>query len=177
MGETEKNLAKVFDAAEEGHGLLLFDEADALFAQRSADPKGANDRYANLEVNFLLQRVEAFGGIVILTTNLDSAIDSALRRRLAAHIVFEAPGEDERVALWSRLAQTGASILAESVDFEELGRNFPKMTGANIRNAVLSAAFFAAANQAPKISQEFLRRGARVEYRAMGYMLGDGGRL
>src|ERR1044072_3013127 len=96
VGETEKNLARVFDAAEAGHGLLLFDEADSLFGQRSSDVQGANDRYANLEVNYLLQRVEAVGGITILPTNLEPAIDPALKRRLASHFVFAAPEEDER---------------------------------------------------------------------------------
>src|SRR5262249_10557027 len=102
VGETEKNLSRIFDAAEEGHALLLFDEAASLFGQRAAHPKSANDRYANLEVNYLLQRVEAFGGITVLTTNLDTAIDAALKRRLAAHIVFAPPDDDERALLWER---------------------------------------------------------------------------
>src|SRR5438045_9773062 len=85
VGETEKQLSKVFDAAEAGHALLLFDEADALFGQRTTETKGATDRYANLEVNFLLQRIESFGGVTILTTNLDAAIDKALKRRPAGH--------------------------------------------------------------------------------------------
>ncbi len=140
IGETEKQLSRVFDAAEQGHALLLFDEADALFGQRTADVKGANDRYANLEVNYLLQRVEAFGGITILTTNLDTAIDRALKRRLAAHIVFEQPDEEARIELWRRLATTGTAPLDEDVDFTALAHAFSKMSGANIRNAVLSAA-------------------------------------
>jgi hypothetical protein len=173
VGETEKNLGRVFDAAEEGHGLLLFDEADALFGQRTNDVKGANDRYANLEVNYLLQRVEAFNGITILTTNLETAIDTALKRRLAAHIVFAAPDDDERTRLWERQTTTGASPLADDVDCEELSRLFPKMTGANIRNAAISAAFLAAADGATRIRQSHLIRAARAEYRSMGHVIAD----
>jgi hypothetical protein len=173
IGETEKQLSRVFDAAEQGHALLLFDEADALFGQRTSEVKGATDRYANLEVNYLLQRVEAFGGITILTTNLDTAIDRALKRRLAAHIVFEQPDEDARTELWQRLATTGAAPLDEDIDYAALARAFPKMSGANIRNAALSAAFLAADDKAGRISQAHLVRAARAEYRSMGFVLGD----
>jgi hypothetical protein len=173
VGETEKNLGRVFDAAEEGHGLLLFDEADALFGQRTNDVKGANDRYANLEVNYLLQRVEAFGGITILTTNLETAIDTALKRRLAAHIVFAAPEEDERAKLWERQTTTDSAPVDEDVDHDELSRLFPKMTGANIRNAAISAAFLAAAGGDKKITQTHLIRAARAEYRSMGHVIAD----
>ena len=173
VGETEKNLGRVFDAAEEGHGLLLFDEADALFGQRTNDMKGANDRYANLEVNYLLQRVEAFGGITILTTNLETAIDTALKRRLAAHIVFAAPEEDERAALWERQTTTGDAPLDDDVDHQELAMMFPKMTGANIRNAAIAAAFLAAAGGDKKITQAHLIRAGRAEYRSMGHVIAD----
>ena len=173
VGETEKNLGRVFDAAEEGHGLLLFDEADALFGQRTNDVQGANDRYANLEVNYLLQRVEAFGGITILTTNLETAIDTALKRRLASHIVFAAPEEDERARLWERQTTTGSSPISKDVDHDELSRLFPKMSGANIRNAAISAAFLAAADGSETISQAHLIRAARAEYRSMGHVIAD----
>jgi hypothetical protein len=175
VGETEKQLAKVFDAAEQGHALLLFDEADALFGKRTADVKGANDRYANLEVNYLLQRVEAFGGITILTTNLDTAIDPALKRRLAAHIVFELPDDDERTTLWKRLVTTDAAPLAANLDFEQLSRMFPKMSGANIRNAALAAAFLAAGDRSKEITQQHLVRAGRAEYRSMGHVLAERG--
>jgi len=177
VGETEKQLARVFDAAEQGHALLLFDEADALFGQRSTDVKGAVDRYANLEVNYLLQRVESFGGITILTTNLEAGIDRALKRRLAAHIVFELPGEDERTELWTRLVTTGAAPLAPDIDFEQLSRTFPKMSGANIRNAALAAAFLAAAGGATTIDLQHLTRAGRAEYRSMGHVLADRARV
>src|SRR5690606_25287488 len=106
--------------------------------------KSATDRYANLEVNYLLQRIEAFGGITILTTNLETAIDAALKRRLAAHIVFSKPDEDERATLWERMCKTDRAPLARDVDYEALARMFPDMSGANIRNAALAAAHLAA---------------------------------
>jgi len=173
IGETEKNLARVFDAAEEGHALLLFDEADALFGQRSTDMRSATDRYANLEVNYLLQRVEAFGGITILTTNLETAIDDALKRRLAGHVIFAKPDEDERVLLWERQCNTGSAPIADDVDHKELATMFPNMTGANIRNAAISAAFLAAADKSSHITLEHLMRAARAEYSSMGYVLAD----
>ena len=170
VGETEKQLAKVFEAAEAGHALLLFDEADALFAKRSVEVKSAVDRYANLEVNYLLQRVESFGGVVILTTNLDTSIDPALRRRLASHIVFGAPERDEQLRLWRSMLTTGAPLQPD-LHLEELADEFSSMTGANIRNAVLAAAFLAA-EEGSIIGFEHLRRAARGEYRAMGHVLG-----
>ena len=173
IGETEKNLARVFDAAESGHALLLFDEADALFGQRSSGMRGAVDRYANLEVNYLLHRVEAFGGITILTTNLESAIDAALKRRLAAHIVFTAPDEDERARLWSLQIATDGAPLATDIDADKLAREFPAMTGANIRNAAIAGAFLAASDGAGRIAHEHLARAARAEYRSMGHMVSE----
>jgi len=170
VGETEKQLARVFEAAEAGHALLLFDEADALFAKRSAEVKSAVDRYANLEVNYLLQRVESFGGVVVLTTNLDTSIDPALRRRLASHIVFGAPDTDERARLWRDMLDTGAP-LGETIDYNELAEEFSAMTGANIRNAVLTAAFLAA-EENTYINRNLLRRAGRGEYRSMGHVLG-----
>jgi hypothetical protein len=176
VGETEQNLARVFDAAEEGHALLLFDEADALFGQRSSEMRGASDRYANLEVNYLLQRVEAFGGITVLTTNMDTAIDAALKRRLAAHVVFAAPDDGERARLWERQTNTGSSPIASDIDYDQLAHVFPQMTGANIRNAAIAGAFLAAADGSSTITVEHLFRAARAEYRSMGHMISDGPR-
>ncbi len=171
VGETEKQLAMIFDAAEAGHALLLFDEADALFGQRTTDVKGANDRYANLEVNFLLQRIERFGGVVILTTNLDTAIDKALKRRLAAHIVFPHPDDDERAQLWQRLLATDGAPLGDDLDYDALSQLYPKMSGANIRNAALAAAFLAAADGRGTIDQETVIAAGRGEYLSMGQVL------
>ena len=171
IGETEKQLANVFDAAEAGHALLLFDEADALFGQRSTETKGATDRYANLEVNFLLQRIENFGGVVILTTNLDAGMDKALKRRLAAHVVFPHPDDEERAILWQRLLKTDEAPLSANIDVEELANTFPKMTGANIRNAALAAAFLAVGEGRHEIDHDLVRQAARGEYLAMGQVL------
>jgi SpoVK/Ycf46/Vps4 family AAA+-type ATPase len=173
IGETEKQLAQVFDAAEAGHCLLLFDEADALFGQRSTEMKGANDRYANLEVNFLLQRIERFNGIVILTTNLDASVDKALKRRLAAHVVFQHPDDDERERLWKKLLAADAAPLDSAVDVVKLARAFPKMTGANIRNAALGAAFLAASERRPAIDHATVVQAARNEYLSMGHILAN----
>jgi AAA+ superfamily predicted ATPase len=170
VGETEKQLAKVFDAAEAGHVLLLFDEADALFGQRSTEMRGATDRYANLEVNFLLQRIENFDGTVILTTNLDAAIDKAVKRRLAAHIVFQHPDDDERARLWQRMLHAAAAPLAKDIDVVNLASRFPKMTGANVRNAALGAAFLAAAEKR-NIDHSIVVTAARHEYLSMGHVL------
>lgn len=169
VGETEKQLGELFDAAESSDALLLFDEADSLFAKRT-EVKSSSDRYANLEVNYLLQRIETFHGVTILTTNLDASIDAALRRRLAAHIVFWPPDHDERVQLWRRFATCGAPITG-TLELDGLAAEFPDMTGANIRNATLAAAFLAAGANEP-LSHELLLRAARSEYRAMGRVLG-----
>jgi len=171
IGESEKQLAKVFDAAEEGHVLLLFDEADALFGQRSTEMRGATDRYANLEVNFLLQRIERFNGIVILTTNLDASIDKALKRRLSAHVVFQHPDDDERARLWKLLLRADGAPLARDIDVKMLARTYPKMTGANIRNAALAAAFLAAGGGRKLIDQATVVQAARGEYLSMGHMM------
>jgi SpoVK/Ycf46/Vps4 family AAA+-type ATPase len=146
--------------------VILFDEADALFSKRT-EVKGAIDRYANLEVNYLLQRVERFGGITILTTNLDASIDPALIRRLAAKIRFDPPEEDERLELWRRMLDTGAAPLADDIDYLELARRFPDMTGANIRNAAIAGAFLAASEGA-EITSKHIMRAAVGEYRSMG---------
>jgi len=169
VGETEKQLSKIFDAAEAGHALLLFDEADALFAKRT-EVKAAVDRYANLEVNYLLQRVEAFGGITILTTNLDASIDPALRRRLSATVVFDLPGEEERILLWRKHLDANIDI-GGTLDLEALAQEFSEMSGANIRNAVVAAAFLAA-TESCSLTQDHLMRAARGEYRTtMGRVL------
>ncbi len=102
LGETEKNLSEVFDAAEPGHVVLLFNEADSLFGKRTSDVKSSNDRYANMETNYLLQRLERFGGLAILTTNLTSAIDQAFKRRFTYDVFFSFPSPDMRAELWRR---------------------------------------------------------------------------
>ena len=164
VGETEKNLGELFDAAEAGHAILLFDEADALFAKRT-QVQTVNDRYANLEVNYLLQRMEAYAGIVILTTNHETAIDEAFRRRLSLKIDFAVPEADERARLWRALLPAEAEVAAD-IDVDALARRF-EMTGGYIKNATVRAAFLAADEGAP-IAMRHLVRAARAEYQTMG---------
>ncbi len=139
IGETEKNLKQVFDAAEEGGVLLLFDEADALFGKRG-DVKDSHDRYANIEVGYLLQRMETYQGLAILTTNLKSALDKAFQRRLRFTVNFPFPDAAQREAIWARVFP--AATPTQGLDPKKLAQlNVP---GGNIRNIALNAAFLAA---------------------------------
>jgi hypothetical protein len=165
VGETEKNLGRAFDEARQSQAVLLFDEADALFAKRT-DVKSSNDRYANLEVNYLLQRLESFEGIVLLTTNNQAAIDDAFRRRLRFRIEFATPEQPEREQLWRSMFPPGAP-LADDVGFAELASHF-EMSGGYIKNAVVRAAFFAAAEDPPLITHDLLMRAAHLEWEEMG---------
>ncbi|MBK9035283.1 MAG: ATP-binding protein [Myxococcales bacterium] len=164
VGETEKNLGELFDAAEAGHAILLFDEADSLFAKRTA-VQSSNDRYANLEVNYLLQRMESYAGIVILTTNHETSIDEAFRRRLSLRVDFPVPEPDERARLWRTLLPKEAAVAAD-IDHDALAARF-EMTGGYIKNAALRAAFLAA-DEGTAIAMRHLLRAARSEYQAMG---------
>ena len=164
IGETEKQLGEMFDAAEAGHAILLFDEADSLFGKRT-EVRSSNDRYANLETNYLLQRLESFTGICLLTTNHESNIDPAFQRRLSLHLRFGIPDEDEREKLW-RAMMPAAAPIEPSVDFAGLARRFA-MTGGYIRNAALRAAFLAADEGTP-IGSVHLEHAARLEYEGMG---------
>ncbi|HEY3802838.1 MAG TPA: ATP-binding protein [Kofleriaceae bacterium] len=164
IGETEKNLASLFDAAEAGHAILLFDEADSLFGKRT-DVRSSNDRYANQEVNFLLQRLESYTGIVILTTNHEMAIDDAFRRRLSLHVQFPMPETEERGKLWRALIPRTAPT-SGNLRLEKLAEQF-EMSGGYIRNAVVRAAFLAAAENTT-ISAGHLMKAAHLEYEAMG---------
>jgi SpoVK/Ycf46/Vps4 family AAA+-type ATPase len=170
VGETEKNLASLFDAAEAGHAVLLFDEADSLFAKRT-EVKSSVDRYANLEVNYLLQRMEMFAGITILTTNLDTSIDEAFRRRLSFRITFPMPEGPERQKLWQTMVPTEAAVEA-NVDYRMLADRF-EMSGGYIRNAVVRAAFLAA-EEGNTIGMRHLIRAANLEYAAMGKVMQQG---
>jgi AAA+ superfamily predicted ATPase len=165
IGETEKNLAELFDAAEAGHVVLLFDEADSMFAKRT-DVKTSNDRYANLEVNFLLQRMESFSGISILTTNLESSIDEAFKRRLSFRITFELPDQDERERLWRTHLPPQA---APAINVRRLAQRF-EMSGGYIKNAVLRGVFFAA-DRSETLNESHLLKAATVEYTAMGKVI------
>jgi AAA+ superfamily predicted ATPase len=164
IGETEQRLAELFDAAEAGHAVLLFDEADSLFGKRT-DVKSSNDRHANLETNYLLQRLERFTGVCLLTSNHESNIDPAFQRRLSLHLRFEMPDVTERAALWGALIPATAPT-AGSLDVSTLARQFA-MSGGYIRNAVVRAAFIAA-DEGSAIELRHLRRAAELEYEGMG---------
>jgi len=165
VGETEKNLGVAFDEARNARAILLFDEADALFGKRT-EVRSSNDRYANLETNYLLQRIEAFEGIVLLTTNRDSSIDEAFRRRLRFRIEFPTPDTTERELLWRSMIPVTAP-LGTDVDFRALAERF-QMTGGYIKNAAMRAAYLAATSEAKVISQALLDKAAALEWEEMG---------
>lgn len=154
IGETEKRLAQIFDEAEAGHGVLFFDEADAIFGKRS-EVKDAHDRYANIEVGFLLQRLEVFGGVVVLATNLRSNLDPAFTRRMQFIVDFPMPQREEREALWRRNLPHG-DWQEPGLDIGMLAERF-RLAGGNIRNAAVAAAHLAAA-EGVKLGQRHLAR-------------------
>lgn len=167
VGETEKNLSKIFDEAQDAHAMLLFDEADSLFGKRT-ELKSAQDRFANLEVNYILQRMETFDGISVLTTNAENAIDPALQRRLNFRIRFPEPELEERALLWRQLLPP-ATGLGDGVDFHALAERF-EMTGGYIKNAVVRAAVIAA-RAGRELTAEDLWAGAHHEYAEMGKVM------
>ena len=139
IGETEKNLRKIFDAAEDSGVILLFDEADALFGKRS-EVKDSHDRYANIEVSYLLQRMEAYTGLAILTTNLKTSLDTAFQRRLRFVVQFTFPDTEQREAIWRSVFPSATPT--QGLDYRKLAQL--QMAGGNIRNIALNAAFLAA---------------------------------
>jgi len=167
IGETEKNLRRVFDAAEEGGAILLFDEAVALFGRRS-EVKDSHDRYANIEVSYLLQRMEAYRGLAILTTNLRSALDPAFLRRLRFVVQFPFPDAAQRAEIWRRIFPTETPV--DGLDAERLARL--NVAGGNIRNVALGAAFLAAEDRAP-VGMAHLLQAARTEYAKLEKPLTD----
>ena len=167
VGETEKHLAKIFDEAQTANAMLLFDEADSLFGKRT-ELKSAQDRYANLEVNYVLQRMENFDGISVLTTNFESAIDPAFLRRLNFRVRFPKPEFEERLELWRRLLPPDTGLL-EGIDFDTLAHRFV-MTGGHIRNAIVRAAVVAARQKRPMTPRD-LFTGALHEYAEMGKVM------
>jgi len=158
IGETEKNLRRVFDAAEEGGAILLFDEADALFGKRS-EVKDSHDRYANIEVSYLLQRMEAYRGLAILTTNLKSALDTAFLRRIRFIVQFPFPDAAMREEIWRRIFPP--TLPTENLDLAKLARLH--IAGGNIRNIALNAAFLAADAREP-VRMTHMLRAASTEY-------------
>ncbi len=164
IGDTPKNLARVFDMAERSTSVILFDEADALFGKRT-EVSDAHDRYANLETAYLLSRLERFDGLAILATNLRQNIDVAFLRRLEFIVDFEEPGAVERERLWATHIPD-RRLLAKGVNLEELAAAYP-VTGALIRNAAVAAAFLAASDHS-LITRRHLARAVRREYEKAG---------
>ena len=167
IGETEKNLRRVFDAAEDGGAILLFDEADAIFGKRS-EVKDSHDRYANIEISYLLQRMEDYRGLAILTTNNKEAIDNAFMRRIRFLIQFPFPGIEQRKEIWRRIFPSATPT--EGLDYDKLARL--NISGGNIKNIALYAAFLAAEGDEP-VRMSHLLRAARVEYGKLEKSLTD----
>ncbi len=163
VGETEKNLRRLFDGAEDGGVLLFFDEADALFGKRT-EVKESHDRYANIEINYLLQRIETYHGLVVLATNAKSSMDPAFLRRLRFVVTFPFPGADERHRIWELTipeARRGPDL--------ELDRLASlSITGGHIRNIGLNALFLAAAAGTDTVSMAQATQAATTEFRKIG---------
>ena len=158
IGETEKNLRRVFDVAEAGGAILLFDEADALFGKRS-EVKDSHDRHANIEVSYLLQRMEAYRGLAILTTNLKDNLDNAFLRRIRYVVRFPFPDATQRAEIWRRVLPKRTPT--HDLDISKLARL--NITGGNIHNIALNAAFHAADEGQP-LGMKHLLRATRAEY-------------
>ncbi len=169
IGETEKNLEKIFHEAASSNAILFFDEADAIFGKRS-EVKDAHDRYANIEVSYLLQRMEAYDGVTILATNLRANLDDAFTRRLQFAIDFPFPEEADRLRIWQSLFPQDLPR-GEELDFQFMARRF-KLAGGNIRNIIVSAAFLAAADEGA-VKMVHLLHGARRELQKMGRLVED----
>jgi hypothetical protein len=167
IGETEQNLRRVFDAAEEGGTLLMFDEADALFGKRS-EVRDSHDRYANIEVSYLLARMEDYRGVAILATNLRHALDDAFLRRLRFIVTFPFPGPAERARLWARAFPAQAPVTG--LDIERLAGL--AASGGMIRNIALNAAF-CAAGQGTEVSMGLVLEMARIEFRKIERHVND----
>jgi SpoVK/Ycf46/Vps4 family AAA+-type ATPase len=164
VGETEKNLERIFSEVDGVNGVLLFDEADALFGKRS-EVRDAHDRYANIEVAYLLQRIETFDGLAILSTNLRANVDEAFTRRLDAVIDFPFPDASHREVLWTQCL--GKTVpLADDVDIVFLAKAF-ELSGGNIRSIALTSAYLAAESHA-SLDMADLIRAVHREYRKLG---------
>jgi SpoVK/Ycf46/Vps4 family AAA+-type ATPase len=158
IGETEKNLKKVFDAAEQSGAILFFDEADALFGKRT-EVKDSHDRYANIEVSYLLQRIEDYRGLAILATNYKSALDRAFLRRIRFQLDFPLPDAISRRQIWQQVFPPQAEV--DSLDYDFLSRL--EISGGNIKNIALNAAFLAASQGSP-IQMAHILLSTRREY-------------
>jgi SpoVK/Ycf46/Vps4 family AAA+-type ATPase len=167
IGETEKNLERIFTEAESSNAILFFDEDDALFGKRS-EVRDSHDRYANVEISYLLQRMEAYDGVTILATNLRANLDEAFTRRLQFAVDFPFPEEADRLRIWQTLFPPEVPRAAQ-LNLPLLAQRF-KLAGGNIRNIIVSAAYLASANGGV-VTMEHLLHGARRELQKMGRLV------
>jgi SpoVK/Ycf46/Vps4 family AAA+-type ATPase len=170
IGETEKNLDRIFREGQSSNAILFFDEADALFGKRS-EVRDSHDRYANIEIAYLLQKMEVYDGVVILATNLRKNMDEAFARRMHFSVEFPIPEETDRYRIWQGIFP-GEAPLNNNIDLTFLARQF-KITGGNIKNIALSAAFLAAEDSG-SITMETLIRATKREYQKMGKLCTEG---
>ncbi len=168
IGETEKNLERIFSEAESSNAILFFDEADALFGKRS-EVRDSHDRYANIEISYLLQRMEAYEGVTILATNLRSNLDEAFTRRLQFAVDFPFPDETDRLRIWQALFPP--EVPREELDLALMAHRY-KLAGGNIRNILVSAAYLAAADGG-RVTMSHLLHSTRRELQKMGRLVGD----
>jgi SpoVK/Ycf46/Vps4 family AAA+-type ATPase len=164
VGETEKNLTRIFAEARDMNGIIFFDEADALFGKRTG-VKDAHDRYANLETSYLLQKIEEYEGIVILSSNFRENIDEAFLRRMHFKVEFQLPDDESRLSIWRNIFPIGAPISSD-VDMNFLAKKF-KISGGNIKNVALAAAFYAA-EESSSICLRHIIKALRREYLKIG---------
>jgi hypothetical protein len=169
IGETEKNLWRIFDEAQSSSAVLFFDEADAIFGKRS-EVKDSHDRYANMEVSYLLQRMEQYDGVTILATNLRANMDEAFTRRMQFIVDFPFPDEDDRMRIWQTLFPVDLPQSAD-IDLALFASRF-KLAGGNIRNIIVSAAYLAASNGG-HVTMDHLLHGTRRELQKMGRLVSD----
>jgi ATP-dependent 26S proteasome regulatory subunit len=169
IGETEKNLERIFNEAETSNAILFFDEADALFGKRS-EVRDSHDRYANIEISFLLQRMEAYNGVTILATNLRANLDDAFTRRLQFAVDFPFPEEIDRLRIWQTLFPKDIPKTS-NLDFVMMADKF-KLAGGNIRNIIVNAAYLAA-DDGQFVTMDHLLHGARRELQKMGRLVGE----
>ncbi len=165
IGETEKNLDKIFESADKGGAVLFFDEADALFGKRT-EIKDSHDRYANIETSFLLQRMESYNGLAILSTNMLKALDNAFLRRIRFIVNFPFPDEESRLEIWKKTFPRDTPL--GLLDFGALAKF--KITGGNIRNICLNASFFAAHDDLP-VNKTHIKKALQIEYSKIGQNL------
>ncbi|MFQ5628537.1 MAG: ATP-binding protein [bacterium] len=169
IGETEKNLERIFSEAQSSNAILFFDEADAIFGKRS-EVKDAHDRYANIETSYLLQRMEAYDGVTVLATNLRANIDDAFTRRLHFAVDFPFPEEADRIQIWETLFPPEIPRAAD-LDLALMAKRF-KLAGGNIRNVIVSAAFLAASDGGV-VTMKHMLHGARRELQKMGRLVNE----